>query len=443
MDTNNRPSNRSGNTSARRSSSSAQRSTAQRSSSGTQRSTAQRSGTSQRSSSGNQYNSARRRKKKRSVSPLLIVLIIALVLVIGVFAGLGVYVMRYNNYDKILPNVYVAGINVGGMTRSEAYAAIESALPETVQQSVNVNLPDQVLTFTPEQDTVLIDVDRAAEEAYECRKLASSLFGVGDPERVVFCMNATHALNIALRSCVGPGDRVSICMPNTPQAIILFYAINRIGDITIASLPDHYPVTKGMKLAGERIIPLVCRESEIEQAEALVRESDRPLMELVPYRKNVPTGIIVTGSEVYSGRIADKFEPVVREKMSAYEANVIGCIFCDDYIEMLDSAIAKWRERGAKLIIMTGGMSVDPDDLTVSAIRGSGAEIITQGVPAQPGNMFCVAYLDDITILGVPGAAIHAKTTMQQELQFTEGEKVVCRRLIQLICHKGKNLVQP
>ncbi len=30
---------------------------------------------------------------------------------------------------------------------------------------------------------------------------------------------------------VKPGDRVTICMPNTPQAVILFYAINRIGAV--------------------------------------------------------------------------------------------------------------------------------------------------------------------------------------------------------------------
>ena len=192
----------------------------------------------------------------------------------------------------------------------------------------------------------------------------------------------------------------------------LLDAINRIGDITIVTLPDHYPVRAGMKLAGERIIPLVCKESEIVEAEELVRNAGRPLMELLPYREKLPVGIIVTGSEVYSGRIRDKFEPVIREKVSAFGANVLGCIFCDDYIEMLDSAIERWRDRGAKLIVMTGGMSVDPDDLTATAIRRSGAEVVTQGVPAQPGNMFCVAYLDDVTILGVPGAAIHAKTTM-------------------------------
>ena len=192
----------------------------------------------------------------------------------------------------------------------------------------------------------------------------------------------------------------------------LLDTINQIGEITIATIPDHYPVTSGQKLCGLRIVPLVCQEEEIIRAEELTGSANRPLMELVPYRDMLPVGIIVTGSEVYSGRIQDMFEPVLRKKLTSFHADVLGCIFCDDDLPMLTSAIEKWRDRGAKLIIMTGGMSVDPDDLTPSAIRSVGADVITQGVPAQPGNMFTVAYLDDITILGVPGAAIHAKTTM-------------------------------
>ncbi len=192
----------------------------------------------------------------------------------------------------------------------------------------------------------------------------------------------------------------------------LLDAINQIGEITITTLPDHYPVKRGMKLCGARIVPLVCREQEIIKAEQLVREAARPLMELLPYQVSLPVGIIVTGSEVYSGRIADTFEPVIREKVGACGADVLGCIFCDDDLAMLLSAIEKWKSRGARLIVMTGGMSVDPDDLTPTAIRQSGAEIITQGVPAQPGNMFTVAYQGNVTILGVPGAAIHARTTM-------------------------------
>ncbi|MBQ4426732.1 MAG: aminotransferase class V-fold PLP-dependent enzyme [Oscillospiraceae bacterium] len=51
---------------------------------------------------------------------------------------------------------------------------------------------------------------RAAECAYTCRERAARLFNVENPENVVFTMNATHALNIAINSLVGRGDRVLI-----------------------------------------------------------------------------------------------------------------------------------------------------------------------------------------------------------------------------------------
>lgn len=117
-------------------------------------------------------------KKKKKVSPALIVLIAALVLAIAVFAGIGIYAMRYVNYDKILPNVYVAGIDVGGMTKDEAKAAIEAGLATTEEQSINVKLPDQTLTFTPDQDTVLIDVDQAVDAAYSYGRNSTNPFAM-------------------------------------------------------------------------------------------------------------------------------------------------------------------------------------------------------------------------------------------------------------------------
>ena len=49
----------------------------------------------------------------------------------------------------------------------------------------------------------------AAESVYRCRQIAAELFGA-EAEQVVFTMNATHALNIAVRSLVRPGDEVVI-----------------------------------------------------------------------------------------------------------------------------------------------------------------------------------------------------------------------------------------
>ena len=52
--------------------------------------------------------------------------------------------------------------------------------------------------------------NHAASTVYACRERAARMFGVPEPERVVFTMNATHALNLAIRTLVAPWDPVVI-----------------------------------------------------------------------------------------------------------------------------------------------------------------------------------------------------------------------------------------
>ena len=211
----------------------------------------------------------------------------------------------------------------------------------------------------------------------------------------------------------------------------LLKRINSIGDITVTCLPDHYPVEEGSRLASMRVVPLVTKEEQIIDAEKLC--SDKPLFSLLPYEYK-KVGVIITGSEIYSGRIKDRFEPVVRAKMANYPAEILGVSICDDDLDMIADSARRLLDNGADLLIFTGGMSVDPDDLTPSAIRRSGAEIISHGVPSQPGNMTLVAYLDDVTILGIPGAAISMPVTLFDVLlpQVFAGVKFAKEELIDL-----------
>ena len=211
----------------------------------------------------------------------------------------------------------------------------------------------------------------------------------------------------------------------------LLKKIDSIGDITICTLPDHYPVEVGARLASMRIVPLVTKEEQIIEAERLCAKE--PLLRLLPYQHK-KIGVIITGSEVYHGRIKDKFEPVVRAKMKQYPSEIVGITICDDDLDMIVNAAKQHLENSADFLIFTGGMSVDPDDLTPTAVRQLGADIITHGVPSQPGNMTLVAYLGDVPILGVPGAAIKLPTTIFDVLlpQVFAGEKITREELINL-----------
>jgi molybdenum cofactor synthesis domain-containing protein len=200
-------------------------------------------------------------------------------------------------------------------------------------------------------------------------------------------------------------------------------AINNLDDIMIATRHSCFPVKQGDKLAATRIIPLVINEDVIKEAEAI--KEDEPLLTLLPY-KPYKIGIVTTGSEVYHGRIKDAFGPVINNKAEEYNMEVIDQIIVDDNCEKIEEAINTLVEKGATFIICTGGMSVDPDDLTPTSIKNTGAEIVSYGAPILPGAMFLLAYKGDMPIIGVPGCAMYAKRTVLDLIfpRLLTGEKL-------------------
>ena len=140
---------------------------------------------------------------------------------------------------------------------------------------------------------------------------------------------------------------------------------------------------------------------------------DKPLMEILPF-KHKKAGVVTTGNEVFHGRIKDTFGPVVFQKLREYDAEILGQTICDDNPERISKAIKDFIEAGADIICCTGGMSVDPDDTTPSAIKNSGAEIVSYGAPVLPGAMFLLAYHEKghVPIVGLPGCVMYAKRTI-------------------------------
>ncbi|MGH4124539.1 MAG: molybdopterin-binding protein [Clostridium sp.] len=189
----------------------------------------------------------------------------------------------------------------------------------------------------------------------------------------------------------------------------LLYKLNSLGEIILVTLHNNYPVKKGQKVAGTRVIPLVIDEDKIKKAEDLI--GDEKIVSIIPFSP-MKVGIVTTGSEVYHGRIKDAFGPVIRRKVEEYGCEVLGQSILSDDENKITQAIQAWIDKGAEMVICTGGMSVDPDDVTPTAIVKTGAELITYGAPVLPGAMFLLAYKGDIPILGLPGCVMYSRTTI-------------------------------
>lgn len=212
--------------------------------------------------------------------------------------------------------------------------------------------------------------------------------------------------------------------------------INELEDIMMSTLHTNRVVEKGTVIGGTRIIPLVTDKGRIEKVEDICRDSGF-IAEVKPMT-GMKVGIVTTGSEVYHHRIKDKFGPVIKEKVKAFGCEVVDQILVNDNAMMIKRAIDELRSQGAELIACTGGMSVDPDDVTPSGIRLSGAEIVTYGAPVLPGAMFMLAYLDDMPIVGLPGCVMYSKRTVFDLVlpRLLAGEKLT-RKDIVLLGHGG------
>ncbi len=187
-------------------------------------------------------------------------------------------------------------------------------------------------------------------------------------------------------------------------------AINAIEEIIFSTLHTNQLVDPDRVVAGTRIIPLVTTDAKVRQVEEVCRLY-HPVIDIRPLRPR-PVGIITTGSEVYHGRIEDKFGPVLHRKFAALGCQVLRQVFVPDDLEMTVQMINELLEAGAELIAVTGGMSVDPDDLTPASIKAAGGQVVIYGAPVLPGAMFMLAYLGEVPILGLPGCVMYHQASI-------------------------------
>lgn len=219
-------------------------------------------------------------------------------------------------------------------------------------------------------------------------------------------------------------------------------AINHVPDYTFATLAHGVPVKRGELCVGARIVPLVTTVDRVAEA-VRAAEEHFPVFEVRAFLP-LKVGIVITGTEIYEGRIKDAFEPILRRKLSAYGgAEPLGVTLCPDDAAKIEAAARGFAEQGADLVLMTGGMSVDPDDLTPTVIRQLSETFLFQGLPVQPGNMLTIGKAGKTYFVGVPGASMHAPVTSldlflakifaglpfdaEDAIELGEGGLTVCR----------------
>ena len=185
--------------------------------------------------------------------------------------------------------------------------------------------------------------------------------------------------------------------------------INKIGEIILVTKYNNSYIKKGENVAATRVIPLLIEKKQLDEMEKLVKEKN--VLTFKKIDKNKKLALITTGNEVYNGIIKDKSKEALLKKYKKYKINDIEQVFSQDDKDTIKKYI-KMFENEKDIIMCTGGMSIDPDDVTPSAIRESNWEIVTYGTPVLPGAMFMLAYKGEKVLIGLPGGVVFSEKTV-------------------------------
>lgn len=189
---------------------------------------------------------------------------------------------------------------------------------------------------------------------------------------------------------------------------------NMMGSVMCATLHNNTVVKKGQTVAGTRAIPLVVKKADVDEAVGIANNAGKIISVLT--MKRLKVGLIITGNEVYSGLIKDKFYPVMSKKMADAGCEIIEHFYCPDDVDHISAKMRHLLDGGAEMLILTGGLSVDPDDVTRFALRGFNVSDFLYGTPVLPGSMFLLAYIEKgnrtVPVLGTPACGMYSKITV-------------------------------
>ncbi len=216
----------------------------------------------------------------------------------------------------------------------------------------------------------------------------------------------------------------------------LLHRINLSRNVILSTIHRYTPCSPRMAVGATRIISLMAPEKQIEKVENWCRK-EGPVIEILPYQK-MNIGVLVTGNEFIKGRTQDRFDDKVGKKINQFGSRVVRKFVVPDEMDQISKALFDLQEDSVDLILVTGGLSVDPDDVTRAGIRKAGTKIIFYGTPILPGAMFLYGMLQEKPVLGLPACVFHHHATLFDLIfpRILAGE-VLNRREMSFLGHGG------
>lgn len=183
--------------------------------------------------------------------------------------------------------------------------------------------------------------------------------------------------------------------------------LNLTSEIGVFTHYHGVAVEADTMIAGVKIAPVAIESKVLDAALADVTS---PIVDVLPFRALKVTCIV---TEALQGRVRDRFEQTLQEKMDWYGADLQPIVWLDEDVESIANAIQKAAPI-SDLIFTAGSHMMDPLDPILQALEQSDAELVRLGAPAHPGSMVWVAWHDSTQtpIISLASCSMFSRSTV-------------------------------
>ncbi|MFC4346995.1 NTP transferase domain-containing protein [Kordiimonas lipolytica] len=215
-----------------------------------------------------------------------------------------------------------------------------------------------------------------------------------------------EAAGAVARQVAGPGLKLGLstrgrCNLHAVQAGLLLApaALNSVNEadeaIALSTLPDFAPVAEGQLVATAKIIPYAVKRASLDRVSAL--EGKLSVAPFLPFKAH----LLATGQE-----LSDKAYRMTENRLSGLQGTIEAHTSCGHTVKALGAALKHAADQTPDLLLILGLSAIsDRRDVIPAALEAAGGEIISLGMPVDPGNLLMLGSLKGITVIGLPGCA--------------------------------------
>jgi hypothetical protein len=204
--------------------------------------------------------------------------------------------------------------------------------------------------------------------------------------------------------------------------------INLIPDLAAYAHPRGYVAVEGDVVGRVKVVPFVTREERLRRAEEIGQGALVSVRPFLPLR-----GALLVHEQIAEAAL-ERARRAFQDKLAFFGGRLETARAVQGRPEALADAIREEHRNGARLLVLAGSRSMDPQDPVLRALELAGARLERHGVPAYPGTLLWIAYLGDVPLIGAPSCGIFARATSLDVVlpRLMAGDRMEAARLAEL-----------